>query len=97
MTLVTSSILGEGNFGIVLSLSYSLHLVMMDRPSASSNPLFEEQGDDSGYVSKNHFFIVQRALHQENVALGQRFEQLASDLRQNLDDKFNTQMEELAT
>ena len=66
---------------------------MMDRPHSSANPLFEEQGDDSGFVSKNHFFIAQRALHQETEALGERLEQLASDLRQNIDD--NTQMEEL--
>ena len=37
---------------------------MMDRPSASSNPPFEEQGDDNGYVTQNHF-IAQRVLHQE--------------------------------
>ena len=95
MTLVTSSILEKGNFGIVLSLSYSPHLVMMDRPSSSANPLFEEQGDDNGYVTKNHFFLAQRALHQESVALGERLEQVASDLHQSINDKFTTQMEEL--
>ena len=75
---------------------------MMDRPNSSVNPLFEEQGDDSGFVSKNHFFIAQQALHQESEALGERLEQLASDLRQSetrnrdyIDAKFTTQMEEL--
>ena len=103
MTLVTSSIFEKGNFVIVLSFSYSPHLVMMDRPNSSANPLFEEQGDDFGFVSKNHFFIAQRALHQESEALGERMEQLASDLRQSetrnrdyIDEKFTTQMEELS-
>nr|XP_040251884.1 translation initiation factor IF-2-like [Aegilops tauschii subsp. strangulata] len=72
------------------------------RPSSSANPLFKEQGVDPGYVTKNHFFIAQRALHQESEELGERLEQLASDLRQSetrnrdyIDDKFPTQMEEL--
>uniref|UniRef100_A0A8R7TH68 Uncharacterized protein n=1 Tax=Triticum urartu TaxID=4572 RepID=A0A8R7TH68_TRIUA len=33
---------------------------MMDRPSFSANPLFEEQGYDRDYIAKSHFFIVQR-------------------------------------
>ena len=102
MTLVTSSILGKGNIGIVLSLPYSPHLVMMDRPSSSANPLFEEQGVDPGYVTKGHFFIAQIALHQESEALGERIEQLATDICQSearnldyIDAEFTTQMEEL--
>ena len=75
---------------------------MMDRPSSSANPLFEEQGDDRDYVTKSHLFIAQRALHQESEALGERLEQLATNLRQSearnrnyIDAKFTTQMEEL--
>ena len=61
-----------------------------------------EQDGDNGFVTKNHFFIAQRALHQESEALGERLEQLASDLRQSetrnrdyIDAKFTTRMEEL--
>jgi hypothetical protein len=60
----------------------------MDRPSTSFNPLFDEQDDaPNNYVTKAHLFGVQRALHQESEALGERIEQLASDFRQTLDDK----------
>jgi hypothetical protein len=53
---------------------------MMDRPSSLVNPLFEEQDDERDFVTKNHFFIAQQALHQESEALGDRIEQLATDL-----------------
>jgi hypothetical protein len=54
----------------------------MDRPSTSTNPLFDEQDDaPNDYVTKNHLFGVQRALRQESDALGDRIEQLATDLR----------------
>jgi hypothetical protein len=74
---------------------------MMDRSSSSANPLFEEQDGERDYVTKNHFFVAQHALHQESEALGERLEQLATDLRQSearnrdyLDAKLTTQMEE---
>ena len=67
---------------------------MMDRPTSSANPLFEDQDDEHDYVAKNHFFIAQQALHQESEDLGEHIEQLATDLRQSearnwdyLDDK----------
>jgi hypothetical protein len=72
----------------------------MDRTS-TSNPLFDEQDDTSDYVNKAHLFGVQRALHQENEALGDCIEQLATNLRNSeartpdyLDTKLSTQMEE---
>jgi hypothetical protein len=42
---------------------------MMDRPSTSENPLFEEHEETHDYVTKGHLFGVQRALHQESEAL----------------------------
>jgi hypothetical protein len=52
----------------------------MDRSGTSSNPLFDEQDDEpNDYVTKAHVFGVQRALHKESDALGERIEQLASD------------------
>src|SRR4051812_26319406 len=57
---------------------------MMDRPSTSTNPLFLEQdGDMSSFVTKNQLFGAQRALHQEQLALGDRIDNLATDLRQS--------------
>ena len=78
-------------------------LRIMDRPSTSINPLFDEQEDDpNNYVTKAHLFGVQRALHQESEALGDRIEQLATDLRHSetrtrdyFDAKLSSQMEEL--
>ena len=74
---------------------------MMDRPSSSANPLFEEQDGQRDYVTKNHFFIAQRALHKESEALGDRIEQLATNLQQSearqrdyLDAKLSKQMDE---
>ena len=74
---------------------------MMDRLTSSANPLFEDQDDERDYVTKNHFFIAQWALHQESEALGDRIEQLATDLRQSkvrqhdyLDAKLSKQMDE---
>ncbi len=55
---------------------------MMDRPTSSVNPLFEDQDDECDFVTKDHFFIAQHALHQESEALGDRIEQLTTDLRQ---------------
>ena len=55
---------------------------MMDRPSSSTNPLFIEQDDDmSSYVTKSHLFGAQRALHQEQQAMSDRIDNLATDLR----------------
>ena len=55
---------------------------MMDRPSTSTNPLFIEQDDDmSSYVTKSHIFGAQRALHQEQQAMSDRINHLATDLR----------------
>ena len=81
MILDTSSIIEKGNFDFVLSFPTHLYLIMMDRPSTSSNPLFDEHDTPNGYVSKTQLFGVQRALHQESEALGDRIEQLATDLR----------------
>jgi hypothetical protein len=54
---------------------------MMDRPSTSTNPLFLEQDDDlNNFVTKNHLFGAQRALHQEQQALSDRIDNLATDL-----------------
>jgi hypothetical protein len=69
----------------------------MDRPSTSTNPLFDEQDAPNDYVTKAHLFGVQRTLHQGSEALGKRIEQLATDFRQTLDDKLSSQMEEFHT
>ncbi|XBH55572.1 hypothetical protein VPH35_077636 [Triticum aestivum] len=54
----------------------------MDRPSSSTNPLFLEQDDDpNNYVTKLHLFGTQRALHQEQQAMSDRIDHLATDLR----------------
>ena len=54
----------------------------MDRPSTSTTPLFIEQDDDmSSYVTKSHLFGAQRALHQEQQAMNDRIDTLATDLR----------------
>lgn len=73
----------------------------MDRPSTSSSPLFDEQDAPNDYITKVQLFGVQRALHQESEALGDRIKQLATDLRQSeartrdyLDAKLSSQMEE---
>ena len=77
---------------------------MMDRPTSSANPLFEAQDDERDFVTKKHFFTAQRALHQESEALGDRIEQIATDLRQSkarqrdyLDAKLTTQRRNFAT
>jgi hypothetical protein len=75
----------------------------MDRPTTSTNPLFIEQEEDpNNYVTKNHLFGAQRALHQENEALNDHIDLLTTDLRQSelhtrdyLDHKLSTQMEEI--
>ena len=55
---------------------------MMDRPSTSTNPLFIERDDDmSSYVTKSHLFGAQCALHQEQQAMSERIDNLATDLR----------------
>ena len=55
---------------------------MMDRPSSSTNPLFIEQDDDmSSFVTKSHLFGAQRVLHQEQQAINDRIDNLATDLR----------------
>ena len=54
----------------------------MDRPSTYTNPLFIEQDDDmSSYVTKSHLFGAQRALHQEQQAMSERIDNLATGLR----------------
>ena len=54
----------------------------MDRPSTSTNPLFIEQDDDmSSYVTKSHLFGAQRALHEEQLAMRDRIDNLTTDLR----------------
>lgn len=57
---------------------------MMDGPTTYLNPLFiEEDEDPNNYVTKNHFFSAQRALHQENEALNERIDLLATNLQQS--------------
>ena len=58
-------------------------LGMMDRPSTSTNPLFIEQDDDmSSFVTKSHLFCaIQRVLHQEQQAMTDCIDNLATDLR----------------
>ena len=54
----------------------------MDRPSSSTNPLFVEQDDDpNNYVTKIHLFGMQRALHEEKLAMSNHIDNLATDLR----------------
>ena len=54
----------------------------MDRPSTSTNPLFMEQDDDmNSVVTKSHLFGAQHALHQEQQAMSERINNLATDLR----------------
>src|SRR3954470_7464705 len=71
---------------------------MMDRPSTSTNPLFSEQDDDmSSFVTKNQLFGAQRALHQEQLALGDRIDNLAINLRQSENrtrDYFDNKLDE---
>jgi hypothetical protein len=72
-------------------------LGMMDRPSTSTNPLFIEQDDDmSSYVTKSHLFGAQRALHQEQQAMNERIDNLATDLRlseQHTKDYFDNKLD----
>ena len=69
--------------GISSSLSTThILLGMMDRPSTSTNPLFIEQDDDiSSYVTKSHLFGAQQVLHQEQQAMNEHIDNLATDLR----------------
>ena len=54
----------------------------MDRPSTSTNPLFIEHNDDmNSFVTKSHLFGAQRGLHQEQLAMNNRIDNLATDLR----------------
>ena len=70
---------------------------MMDRPSSSTNPLFIEQDDDmSSYVTKSHLFGAQRALHQEQQAMSDRIDNLATNLplsEQQTRDYFNNKLD----
>ncbi|XBH62770.1 hypothetical protein VPH35_116906 [Triticum aestivum] len=53
----------------------------MDRPSTSTNPLFLEQDNDpNNYVTKLHLFGTQRALHEEQLAMSDRIDNLVTDL-----------------
>ena len=64
------------------SFSHShFFLGMMDRPSTSTNPLFTEQDDDmNSFVTKSHLFGAQRALHQEQQAMSDHIDNLATKL-----------------
>ena len=70
---------------------------MMDRPSTSTNPLFIEQDDHmTSYVTKQHLFGAQRALHQELQAMSDRINHLATDLRlseQHTRDYFDNKLD----
>ena len=70
----------------------------MDRPSTSTNPLFLEQDDDpNNYVTKLHLFSTQRALHEEQLAMSDRIDNLATDLRlseKRTRDYFNNKLDE---
>ena len=57
---------------------------MMDRPSSSTTPpLIENDDDMSSFVTKNHLFGAQKALHQEQQAM-----------RDYFDNKFDAQKQE---
>lgn len=74
----------------------------MDMPSTSTNPLFIEHDNDmNSYVTKSHLFGAQRSLHQEQQAMSERIDNLASDLRlseqrtrDNFDHKLNDHKKE---
>jgi hypothetical protein len=54
---------------------------MMDRPTTTTNPLFIAQEEDpNNYITKQHLFGAQRALHPENEALNDRIDLLTTDL-----------------
>ena len=55
---------------------------MMDRPSSSTNPIFDDPQEANNYVTKLHLFGVQRALHQESEAMREYIGQVAEDARQ---------------
>ena len=71
---------------------------MMDRTSTSTNPLFLEQDNDpNNYVTKLHLFGTQRALHEEQLAMSDRIDNLATDLRlseQRTRDYFDNKLNE---
>ena len=55
---------------------------MMDRPSTNTKPLFIGQDNDmNSYVTKSHLFGAQRALHQEQQAMSECIDNLATNLR----------------
>ena len=70
----------------------------MDRPSSSTNPHFIEQDDNmSSYVTKGHLFGAQQALHQEQQAMSDHIDHLATDLRlseQRARDYFDNKLDE---
>ena len=70
----------------------------MDRPSTSTNPLFLKKDDDpNNYVTKLHLFGTQRALHEEQLAMSNRIDNLATDLRlfeQRTRDYFDHKLDE---
>jgi len=84
-----------------LPLTYFLE--MMDRQGTSTNPLFIEQEEDpNNYVTKQHLFGTQRALHQEKEALSDHIDLLTTELQQSelrtrdyFDNKLFTHMEEI--
>ena len=67
-------------------------------PTTSTNPLLIEQDEDPNtFVTKNHLFGAQRALHQEQHALSDRIDNLATDLRhseQRTRDYFDNKLDE---
>ena len=71
---------------------------MMDRQSTSTNPLFIGQDDDmNSYITKSHLFGAQHALHQEQQAMSDRIDNLATDLRlfeQRTRDCFDHQIDD---
>ena len=70
----------------------------MDMPSTSTNPLFIGQDDAmNSYVTKSHLFGAQHALHQEQQAMSDRIDNLATDLRlseQRTRDYFDNKLDE---
>ena len=70
----------------------------MDRPSTSTNPLFIGQDDGmNSYVTKSHLFGAQRALHQEQQAMSERIDNLATDLQlseQRTRDYFDNKLDD---
>ena len=67
-------------------------------PTTSTNPLFIEQEEaPNTFVTKNHLFGSQRALHQEQQALSDCINNITTDLRhseQRTRDYFDNKLDE---